>query len=645
MLDINALSQLSQLKDTIRSDKNITEGTVRGTQGRFGFVRLDDGRDAFLPPDEMNRVFPGDRVEISYDEDEKGKLTATLEKLIHTTTKEVVGRYVVRGKGHFIATDMPQLNRWIFLPPKARGNAKADDYLHCRIIRHPFEDGKGQAKLVEVLGQADTAGIEHKVTVLKYQLLNRWSDSQQQQAQQLLDTAFNDSDRLDATDIPFVTIDSETTKDMDDGLHITTTDTGWELKVAIADPSCGIGLDSPLGKAALARGNTAYLPGAPVTMLPDTLSNTTYSLVAGEIRPVWLFTIHINQDGTVADFNYQPAKIKSHHKLSYIQVAQHLEQQDKEAVPESCQDMLATLTACAEARTKYRREYMLLMNDQDDYELKLNEQKRIDHIERQQRNKAQQIVEEAMLVTNACAGETFAKHPNSGIFSAHQGFREEKLEDIKTVLKEDFPELAELDITTPEGYRQLINSLQNLSETNPQAAQQLSAFRLMLRPGELTLDAKPHMGLGMNYYATVTSPIRRYNDFYNHIALAAIRSESKLAAPSSDDLKNLQEQVGKTRQSARDLENWLVRLYMDNKIEQEFAGRIIRINNQGVTVKLVDTGITGFVKVGGKDDSYKFDQLRMTLANDSTTFLLDQEVNVKLAEVNHDRKQINFAFV
>jgi exoribonuclease-2/ribonuclease R len=322
-------------------------------------------------------------------------------------------------------------------------------------------------------------------------------------------------------------------------------------------------------------------------------------------------------------------------------VADFLEQGNKDAVPADCQAVLSTLAACAEARTEFRRNNMLLMEERDDYELKLNDKKQIDYIERQQRNKAQQVVEEAMLVTNACAGETFAKHPNTGIFSAHQGFREEKHDDIKKVLQEDFPELAEIDFTTAEGYKQLINAMQD----NPAAARQLSAFRLMLRPGELTLEPRPHMGLGMEYYATVTSPIRRYNDFYNHIALAAIRDQNKLNAPSEEDLQNLQTQIGKTRQSARDLENWLIRLYMEPKVGESFEGRIIRVNNQGVTVKLLDSGITGFVKIGSKEDSYTFDALRMTLGNDNNKYELDQDVTVKLANVNHDRKQINFEFV
>ncbi|MEC8427376.1 MAG: RNAse R, partial [Pseudomonadota bacterium] len=155
MLDASSLQQLTQLKTAIRSEKDLAEGTVRGTQGRFGFVVLDDGREAFLAPDEMAKVLPGDRVEVSLkgnDDPKSNKLDAELEKLIKSEKRTLVGRYIVRGKGHFFAVDMPQLSRWIFIPPKSRGKAKEGDYLQGRILKHPFEDGKGLARIDAILG-------------------------------------------------------------------------------------------------------------------------------------------------------------------------------------------------------------------------------------------------------------------------------------------------------------------------------------------------------------------------------------------------------------------------------------------------------------------------------------------------------------
>ena len=45
MLDQNTLQQLRQLKKDIEDNKDQGEGEVRGSQRRFGFVRLDDGQE------------------------------------------------------------------------------------------------------------------------------------------------------------------------------------------------------------------------------------------------------------------------------------------------------------------------------------------------------------------------------------------------------------------------------------------------------------------------------------------------------------------------------------------------------------------------------------------------------------------------
>ena len=56
MLDKDALNQLQGLKDKIEAEKEYAEGTVKATRSRFGFVVLDDNREIFLPPDEMQRT-------------------------------------------------------------------------------------------------------------------------------------------------------------------------------------------------------------------------------------------------------------------------------------------------------------------------------------------------------------------------------------------------------------------------------------------------------------------------------------------------------------------------------------------------------------------------------------------------------------
>ena len=45
MLNADALNQLRQLKTDIKQNKVVFPGTVKSTNGRFGFVALDEGRD------------------------------------------------------------------------------------------------------------------------------------------------------------------------------------------------------------------------------------------------------------------------------------------------------------------------------------------------------------------------------------------------------------------------------------------------------------------------------------------------------------------------------------------------------------------------------------------------------------------------
>lgn len=142
MLDKTTLSQLSQLKQAIHESKEYATGTVASTNGRFGFVRLTDGRDAFLDPEKMQFVLPGDEVKILVTTNDKKQLEATIEQLIDSPLKRFVGTYRVKGNAHFAVPDDPKVNRWIFIPPKSRKGCKEGEKIAAKIIQHPAQDGK-----------------------------------------------------------------------------------------------------------------------------------------------------------------------------------------------------------------------------------------------------------------------------------------------------------------------------------------------------------------------------------------------------------------------------------------------------------------------------------------------------------------------
>ena len=64
MLDRNAMAQLKGLREELEAQNERVDATVKGTQHRYGFAVTADGREIFIPPDEMLNVLPGDKVAI-----------------------------------------------------------------------------------------------------------------------------------------------------------------------------------------------------------------------------------------------------------------------------------------------------------------------------------------------------------------------------------------------------------------------------------------------------------------------------------------------------------------------------------------------------------------------------------------------------
>lgn len=662
MLNKDTLSQLAQLKSELVAKKDIAQGIVRSTTKRFGFVKLDDGREAFLDPEQMMRVLPDDKVEVEIVTNSKDQLEARLEKLIHSSLKEFVGRYVSKGNNNFVEPDVANFNRWLFVPPQERKGLSEGDLIHCTISRHPFNDGKAQIHIINRLGKPDEPNVESRYTIAKYKLPNEWVATAQAQASSInwLPLTF-DAHVLDLTHLPFVTIDSENTRDMDDAIWINKNESGWELITAIADPSKHIDMDSPLEISARVRASTVYLLGQTITMLPSDLSHDTYSLIPENKRAALICRVQISAKGEITNYEFAEAQIRSHYKLSYQTVANNLngiESFEKAGltISDDVKNLLNELQTFAQVRTNYRLEHALVMDEKADYFFILNDQKKIDHVEKRERNIAHRMIEEAMLATNICAGQLFLQYPGYGIFSTHVGFRPERISDAISLITEDRPDLIEAgltanDLTQLDKFQKLFKELRTnpSSDTNnnPKNTALLSLLQRMLQAGSLSFEPIPHFGLGFEAYAMVTSPIRRYNDFYNHIAIKRIlRGEPKIHS-KHELATQLQETLNIGRQACRHLELWLCSQYMATQINTLHTGTIALVNSNGIGVKLDDLGIEGYAMLAPKDGEVKaqFDSRRLSLTIEGKTYRLDEKVHVMINEVDIEKRKVSLGIV
>ncbi|GAA0735360.1 RNB domain-containing ribonuclease [Dactylosporangium roseum] len=129
-------------------------------------------------------------------------------------------------------------------------------------------------------------------------------------------------DRPDRTDLPFVTIDPPTSKDLDQALLLRRGDGGGGYRVwyAIADVAAFVTPGGALEAETRERGQTVYLPDGKVPLHPRVLSEGAASLLPGADRPAVLWTIDLDAEGATTAVTVERARVRSRAQLHYEQV-------------------------------------------------------------------------------------------------------------------------------------------------------------------------------------------------------------------------------------------------------------------------------------------------------------------------------------
>ncbi|MFR9753187.1 RNB domain-containing ribonuclease [Nocardia sp. 004] len=127
-------------------------------------------------------------------------------------------------------------------------------------------------------------------------------------------------DRVDRTDIPFVTIDPPGAMDLDQALYLVRTRTGFLVHYAIADIGAVITPDGALAAESGMRGQTFYFPDAAVPLHPPALSEGAASLLPGCTRPVALWTIELDARAEPQRYSVVRALVRSRARFDYTGV-------------------------------------------------------------------------------------------------------------------------------------------------------------------------------------------------------------------------------------------------------------------------------------------------------------------------------------
>ena len=303
---------------------------------------------------------------------------------------------------------------------------------------------------------------------------------------------------LPLAEVNAFSIDDSGTTEIDDALSVTElVEGGHRIGIHIAAPGLAISKDDPLDQVARNRMSTIYFPGNKITMLPDSVIEQ-FSLDAGAPRPALSIYVDLDADGIVNRDTLQM-------RAEMVPMTANLRLEDMEHLvsEESLVDEGASYLYRKELAILWRTAKLLHAGRQEkrianglraeqlgvidpnalarDFHFQIQDVdgvQRVEIIPRQRGSILDTIVAEWMIFCNSASGQLLADHGLPGLFRTQKGWG-----PLRT--------------------------------------------RMQTTPG-------PHEGLGLDYYAWCTSPLRRYSDLVNQwqlIALAKHGVTAKMMAP------------------------------------------------------------------------------------------------------------------
>lgn len=582
---------LAQLKQQLHSQTPRAEGVVKATEKGFGFLEVDGQKSYFIPPPQMKKVMHGDRI-IAVIHTEKDRESAEPEELVEPFLSRFVGRIQRKDDRLSIVPDHPLIKDVI--PCRADRSVTHDfkegDWAVAEMRRHPLKgDRTFYAELTQFITFGDDHFVPWWVTLARH---NLEKEAPNGVATQLLDEGLQ---RTDLTALDFVTIDSASTEDMDDALYVEERADGkLQLTVAIADPTAWIAEGSDIDNHAKIRAFTNYLPGFNIPMLPRELSDDLCSLRANEVRPVLACRMTIDNEGSIEDdITFFAATITSKAKLAYDDVSDWLENNGTwQPSSDAIAQQIRLLQRVCLARAQWRQTHALVFKDRPDYRFILGEKGEVLNIVAEPRRIANRIVEESMIAANICAARVLRDTLGFGVYNVHMGFDPASSEQLAALLKTHGMHVDAEEVLTLAGFCKLRREL----DAQPSGFLD-SRIRRFQSFAEISIDPGPHFGLGLEAYATWTSPIRKYGDMINHRLLKAIIKGESIARPQADTTVQMTERRRLNRMAERDVGDWLYARYLQDKAgtDARFAAEIIDISRGGMRVRLVDNGAVAFI--------------------------------------------------
>ncbi|MBE6895438.1 MAG: RNB domain-containing ribonuclease [Ruminococcaceae bacterium] len=600
--------------------KDVFEGTVVKLTENYGFVRVEEfDKDVFVAGKFMMGTVVGDRVELrkipSKRHQYEGEITAILEEktnLVATVEKE-------HGNLYAVLRDCPIL----YLPiENRRRTLQRGDIIIVDIYGRGRSHRALTAKIKENLGQVSTSQKSVELMLAEKQMTAEFEPKVENEVNEVIsriDMATEYKYRKDLTDKVIFTIDSASTKDIDDAISIERTESGYNLAVHIADVSHFVKPASFVNQAAYNRGTSVYFGDSVIPMLPKALSNGACSLNEGEERLAFTCDMQLDNNGNVTGYLFYKSVIKSRLKGVYSEINDILfEDITKPEITKKYKldkpaDETAHSKVTPQLREKYSEVYdsiMLAMElyaklnkkriqrgamdiESDEAYIVFDSSKKVIDVKKRERGESEKMIEEFMLLANGCSANLARKMDIPFVYRIHEEPDAEKMYTFKENLRKFGLKIEKKQGETLQtAFSRLLDKTRG---TNLQQFVHSGVLRTQSKAKYLELP-QGHFGLSLEDYAHFTSPIRRYPDLAIHRILTDVVNgvpKDKIKKKYDKFAKSAAKQSSDTELSAMQTERQATDIYiaeyMQQHIGEEFEGTVTSVMSFGVYVALPNT--------------------------------------------------------
>ena len=648
-------------------------GTFRANPKGFGFViplEPNSYGDLFIPPDATFEAMTGDIVAAKVVK--KGKragqmrYTGKVVEILQRAQNKFVGTLLKQKDGWIVQPDGKGFSEPISVDDVGAKGARQKDKVVVEIISWPSEKYLARGVIIEVLGRAGHYESEIKSIIRQYHLPDEFEDSCIEQARQvsaefntdqlgsracspatkkeILHFVQNDKEkrREDITKKIIVTIDPPDAKDFDDAISLEkNADGNWVLGVHIADVGNFVQPDSPLDAEAKERGNSVYLPGKVIPMLPEILSNGICSLQAGQKRFVKSAYITYDRQGNILSRRFANSVICSSRRLTYQQVDRVLKGHTKGIEPEVI-ELLKNMQTLSRLIEKRRTKNGMLHLDLPETELIMDKSGRVVDARPADAGEPHTIIEMFMVEANDAVASLLDRlnvpimrriHPEPDVLSM------KNLSKLIRTLGYSLPR-------TPDR-KAIQDLLAAVEDTDCSLAVNLAVLRSFEKAEYSPLHIG-HYALASTHYCHFTSPIRRYADLLVHRVLESYLQKRLDTVNRQQDLTELGKHITFTEQRAedaeRELKTVLVLQMLSKRIGDELDCVVTGLAGFGVFVQSRKFGVDGLIKMADLGpDVWKYNQKNQCIVGQRSgcTIHLGRAVKVRIVSVNVPARQMN----